>query len=73
MALTKKVNGIDVPMTEQEEAEIRSFWAENDKKKILEDERNTRYFFLQTKYKDPYEAIDKICRHLKIDFETLED
>lgn len=51
---------------------------ENHQKKLLETEitdsaKYLKLIALKDKYKDPYEAIDKLCRHLKIDFETLED
>lgn len=40
---------------------------ENQKKQI------EKQHLLESKFKDPYEALEKLCRHLKIDFETLED
>ncbi len=73
MVLFKKVDGKDIQLDEKEELEIRALWAENEKKSLEEEERVKRSFLLVSKYKDPYEAIDKICQHLKIDFSTLEE
>lgn len=73
MALIEKVNGIEQPMSESEEAEIRAFWAENERKQKEEEDRSIKKKNLEQKFKDPYEALEKLCRHLKIDFETLEE
>lgn len=73
MVLIKKVDGIDVPMTEAEEAEIRAFWAENERKEAEQAKEQQRKHTLQQKYKDPLEALEKLCKHLNIDYEKLQD
>lgn len=69
----KKVNGVDIKLSAEEEVQMRAFWIENERIMQEENQKHNYAKALQEKYRDPYEAIDKLCRHLKIDFATLED
>lgn len=65
--LTKIENGIEVECSPEEEALIRSEWAENDKKALAERSFLEAKESLRIKYGDIYEAFDKLLKHLKID------
>lgn len=69
--LTKNVNGKEVHCTPEEESQIRLEWSENEKLIHQEFDKWTRKTYLEKKYGDPHEAIDKICNKLGIDFEKL--
>ena len=43
MALTKMVNGVEVQLTAQEEADTRATWAENDVKQATQTSRDNAF------------------------------
>lgn len=69
----KIVDGIEYILSPEEEAQVIA--REQEFIRISEEKQQklSKQKELEQKFKDPYEALEKLCRHLKIDFETLED
>lgn len=69
----KIVDGIEYILSPEEEAQVIAREQEFVRLAQENEQKLSKKKSLENKYKDPFEALEKLCRHLKIDFETLED
>lgn len=67
----KIVDGIEYILSPEEEAQVIAREQEFVRLAQENEQKLSKKKSLENKYKDPFEALDKICKHLKIDFETL--